>query len=175
MSQFAARKRTPDTHGTPGMGPTSISGHTLLADLETAGVLAPWPLHSGRCTTLSPWAAQQLGLELLELHQRDPVVTRWCIAQPPRRVKIRQRFSARQDILLGVVDGAPGPPEHAMAVEARERWQQDLYVVEDYWSGKPLLLCGAEVYLDPRLKMIQAPKGRPRGSGKKQGKQRRAV
>jgi hypothetical protein len=165
MAQVLSRLRVPQIIGSKWLRGLVEQGHarSTIDALQAAGLLDFWDLHSGAAATLSPLAAERIGIELVELHQRDPVAIRWTVARPRRRVKIRQRFAVNQDVLLSVVDGAPGPVANA---EAAERWTRGKPEVLDASSDAPLLLCGARVFIDPKL--LKAPRGRPRGGRKNQ-------
>jgi hypothetical protein len=144
-------------------------GHSdrTLKRLERAGVLYRWDLYSGTCVTLSCWAAELLGVEVRELLPDDPTALRWGLARPSVKIKVRRQFwSAREQILMGLIDGAPSPEANAMDAE---RWTHGKPEVLDVWSDEPLkLLGGFKVYIDPKLlKAIQVPRGRPNGQRKK--------
>jgi hypothetical protein len=141
------------------------AGHSedVLADLEAGGLIQHWKLYSGLCVTLTPWCAKSLGVELMELREDDPTAERWVIARP-RKIKVRRPFAVHDyQVLLSLVDGAPGPVENAMAAE---RWLRGRKAVLDEWNDRPLLVAG-------QFPIMRETVRRPRKAGKKKTKRAR--
>jgi hypothetical protein len=143
------------------------NGHAedTLRELESDGLLQNWDLHGGLAMSLTPWSAHALGVELVELLDVDPVVSRWRVTWPTQDLKIRRRsFDFTKDaILLSLINGAPGPVENAMAAE---RWTRGRKAVLDEWSERPLLVAG-------QFPIMMATIQRPRKVGKKKSKRAR--
>ncbi len=93
------------------LGRSEAEATDILAELDAAGWIQVWERAEGPAVTLTPWAAEWLGLHLVELVEGRP---RWApIADqsPPIRTgrfAVRMQFAQPED-LGQVEDLAPGP------------------------------------------------------------------
>lgn len=88
-----------------------------LADLGAGGWLAAWEeWPQGIAVTFTPWAAEQLGLRIVE--QGPHETPRWASlnSPDPRPIKVRRVFRDAEALDL-VVDPSPGPEELAELAE----------------------------------------------------------
>jgi hypothetical protein len=80
--------------------------------------LERWTVVGGSYVTLTPWAAERLGVELAD--PRDDGLTHWDTPEPRKRIPVRvKKIQAATDELdlFGAVDPAPGPAQEAEDAE----------------------------------------------------------
>jgi hypothetical protein len=126
----------------------------MLAEVEGAGWIQSWPTDGMVAVSLSPIAAEHVGVELVE-RGLDGDESHWMPVDPrPRPIHSRPQYGTRRGPgwLEACVDPAPGPLERA--IEREEYLEQERRTaagepIRDPESGKVLMerlrLLGQEV------------------------------
>lgn len=110
--------------------------------LVAGGWVTPWRLPLATAYTLTPWAARELGVKVVErgAGEEPRWESAWTI--PPQVTIARHGRMARLDRPELVVDPREGPPAEAMRRERGPLRDAD---------GNPVLVMGTQVQIDGRL------------------------